>query len=78
MWQEIVNLSSKKTWWNSSAFGFNFVEDSNYTDFTEKLANLRTKTIEVVESSREGATNSIQKAGTTSDSASAIFEEANR
>jgi ABC-type transporter Mla subunit MlaD len=49
---------------------------SNYTTLKESLDSLRQRTIELIESNKEGATNSIQRAGITSDQASDTLERA--
>lgn len=50
--------------------------NSNYTTLKENLDTLRQRTIELIESNKEGATNSIEKAGSMSDQASNTMEQA--
>lgn len=50
--------------------------NSNYTDLKVKLNKLRDRTIDLIESNTEGATNSITKAGSISDTASLTLQMA--
>lgn len=50
--------------------------NSNYTSLKDNLDTLRQRTIELIESNKDGATNSIEKAASTSDQASNTLEQA--